>query len=345
MSLYYRLYGLNVESDTALPGLRSRTVPENHDFGVNLFMRNVSTHWPIETGKDESTVIYRSAQNGCVNNPNVRIEYFHAAGCYRFLYGDGIAFALDHENIWGAWPPQMSLEDAMVYLLGPVFAFVLRLHGFTSLHASAAVIRGNAVAFVGTSGAGKSTIAGALAREGYPILSDDTAVLEEISEEFCLRPTYPHVRLWPDSASTLFGANDALPKLVPSSEWWNKCFLDLDQRGFRFHTQPAPIRCIFLLEPCSPEVQVARIDEIRPIDAFSRVAANTCVRYSLTTKMRAKEFHELGQLVQRVVIKRLTLGRSLDWIANLGPFLEEHLAPSGFKAVSSQIGRQSFCFG
>ncbi len=329
MSFYYHLYGLNVESDLALPELRSQTAPRDHNPRVKLFLRDAFAHWPIETSADKSTLIHDSAQNGSTNNPNVRIEYFAAARCYRFLYGDGIAFALGHDgkNIWGVWPPQMSLEDLMVYLLGPVFAFVLRLHGFTSLHASAAVIRGNAVAFVGPGGAGKSTIVGALARGSYPILSDDIAVLEEISEEYYLRPAYPHVRLWPDSGSILFGAKDTLPKLVPSSEWWDKCFLDLDQPGFRFQTEPAPIRCIFLLEGYSPEVQVVRIDEITPLDAFARLAANTCVNYALTTKMRAREFHELGQLVQRVVIKRLTLGNSLEWIADLGPFLEQDLGP------------------
>jgi hypothetical protein len=324
LSFYYHLFGLNVESDLALPGLRSRIPPRNHDSSVKLFLRDALKHWPIETRADKSTLIHNPAQNRSVYT--VRIDYFHAARCYRFLYGDGIAFALGHDgkNIWGVWPPQMSLEDLMVYLLGPVFAFVLRLRGFTSLHASAAVIGGNAVAFVGPAGAGKSTIAAALARQGYPILGDDVAALEEISEEFCLRPAYPHVRLWPDSGSILFGTKDALPPLVPSSEW-NKCFLDLDQPAFCFQTEPAPIRCIFLLERYSPEVQVARIDEITSRDAFARLAANTCVNYGLTTKMRAREFHELGQLVQRVVIKRLTLGSSLEWIADLGPFLEQDL--------------------
>jgi len=334
LSFCYNLYGLNVESDLALPDLRSQTAPRDHNPRVKLFLRDAFTHWPIETGADESTLIFRSAQNGSTSDPNVRIEYFAAARCYRFLYGDGIAFALGHDgkNIWGVWPPQMSLEDLMVYLLGPVFAFVLRLRGFTSLHASAAVITGNAVAFVGTAGAGKSMIVGALARGGYPILGDDVAVLEKISEEFCLRPAYPHVRLWPDSGSILFGAKDALPLLVPSSKW-NKCFLDLDQPAFRFQTQPVPIRCIFLLERYSPEIEVARIDEITPVDAFARLAANTCVNYGLTTKMRAREFHELGQLVARVIIKRLTLGNSLEWIADLGPFLEQDLAPRGSRQL------------
>ena len=341
----YNLYGLNVESDLALPELRSQTAPWDHNPRVKLFLRDAFSHWPIETGGDESTLIFRSEQNGSTNNPNVRIEYFAAARCYRFLYGDGIGFALDYDgkNIWAIWPPQMSLEDAIVYLLGPVFAFVLRLRGFTSLHASAAVIRGNAVAFVGPGGAGKSTIAGALARGNYPILGDDVAVLEKISEEYYLRPAYPHLRLWPNSGSILFGAKDALPKLVPSSESWDKCFLDLDQPGFRFQTKPAPIRCILLLEGYSPEVQVARIDEITPLNAFARLAANTCVNYGLTTKLRAREFHELGQLVARVVIKRLILGTSPDWIAKLGTFLEQNLVLGEFNAASPRSGRETFC--
>ncbi|MGI8480499.1 MAG: hypothetical protein ACR2MF_00275 [Chthoniobacterales bacterium] len=343
MSFYYHLYGLNVESDLALPELRSPAGPRNRDSSVHLFLRDALSHWPIDTGVEESTLIFCSAQNGSVNNPNVRIEYFDAARSYRFLYGDGIAFALDHDgkNIWGIWPPQMSLEDLMVYLLGPVFAFALRLRGFTVLHASAALIRGNAVAFVGTGGAGKSTIVGALARGGYPILSDDTAVLGESSEEFCITPTYPHVRLWPGSVSLLFGAKDALPKLVPSSEW-NKCFLDLDQHGFRFQTERAPLRCIYLLEPYSLEVQAARVEEIRPVDAFARLAANTCVNYGLTTEMRAREFHALGQLVKRVVTKRLTLGNSLNWIAALGPFLAQDLAPGGSSQPHLESGGQAF---
>jgi hypothetical protein len=343
LSFYYHLFGLNVESDLALPGLRSRIPPRNHDSSVKLFLRDALTHWPIETCAGKSTLIHESAQNGSGNDPYVRIEYFYAARCYRFLYGDGIAFALDDDGrtIWGIWPPRMSLEDLMVYLLGPVFSFVLRLRGFTVLHASAAAIRGNAVAFVGPGGAGKSTIVGALAHSGYPILSDDAAVLEETSEEFCIRPTYPHVRLWPDSASILFGAKDALPKLVPSSEW-DKRFLDLNQPGFRFQTEPAPLRCIFLLEGYSPEVRFARVDEIRPVDAFARLAVNTCVNYALTTKMRAKEFQALGQLVTRVVIKRLTLGSSLDWVADLGPLLEQDLAPGGSSQPHFKSGGKAF---
>jgi len=341
MSFFYHLYGLNVESDLALPELRCRTAPRNHNSSVKLFLCDAFTHWPIETSAGESTLICEPAKNESVSS--VRIEYFHAARCYRFLYRDGVAFALDHDgtNVWGTWPPEMSLKDAAVYLLGPVFAFVLRLHGLVPLHASAAVVRGSAVAFVGPGGAGKSTIAAALARKGYAILGDDIAVLEEISEEFWLRPAYAQVNLWPDSVSCLFGAKDALPKLAPSSEW-DKRFLNLDQHGFRFQTECAPLRCIFLLEGFSRAVEVARIDEITPMDAFARLPANTYVSYGLTTKMRAREFQELGRLVHRVAIKRLTLGFSIDSITALGSFIEQALALEGSRQLQLESSYKGF---
>jgi len=324
VSFCYNLYGLNVESDVALPELRSQTARRNHNPPFKLFLRDAFAHWPIETGSDESTLIFRSAQNGSTNNPKVRIEYFAAARCYRFLYDDGIAFALDHDgkNIWGMWPPQMSLEDSMVYLLGPVFAFVLRLRGFTSLHASAAVISGNAVAFVGPGGAGKSTIVGALARGGHRILSDDISVLEETSGTFRIKPSYPHIRLWPDSVSTLFGTTDALPKLVPSCDWWDKRFLDLERDGFYFHDEPLPVRFAYILEPRSEKVQIARADVIPSIEAFPRLIAHTCVNYALTPDMRRSEFHALGRFVEKIIVKRLILSTSPECFEMLGSFLE-----------------------
>ena len=255
----------------------------------------------------------------------MRIEYFPSARFYRFLYSDGITFDIssDGENVRGSWPAKMSLEDALTYLLGPVFGFILRLRGFTALHASAAVINGYAVAFVGGGGAGKSTIVAALARAGHRILSDDIAVLEEASGTFRIKPSYPHIRLWPDSVSILFGTEDALPKLVPSCDWWDKRFLDVERDGFFFHDEALPVRFTYILEPRSQNVQIARADVIPPIEAFPRLVANTSVNYALSSDMRRREFHALGRFVEKLVIKRLILGTSPECFEMLGSFLEQ----------------------
>jgi hypothetical protein len=154
-------------------------------------------------------------------------------------------------------------------------------------------------------------------------LSDDIAVLEETSAAFRIKPSYPHIRLWPDSVSVLFGTEDALPKLVPSSGWWDKRFLDLERDGFYFHDEALPIRFTYLLEPRSQNVQIARAEIIPPNEAFPRLVANTCVNYALTSDMRRREFHVLGRFVEQIIIKRLILGISPECVEMLGSFLEQ----------------------
>jgi len=321
MEFYYRLFGLNVHSDVALPGVQTRTwSPQEDAAPVNIRLSGYSCDETV-TEAEQGILVFESKKN----EPRVRIEYFPSARFYRFRYSDGIMFHIssDGENVRGSWPSTMSLEDALTYLFGPVFGFILRLRGFTALHASAAEINGSAVAFVGGGGAGKSTIVAALARAGHRILSDDIAVLEEASGTFRIKPSYPHIRLWPDSVSILFGTEDALPKLVPSSDWWDKRFLDLERDGFYFHDEAIPVRFTYILEPRSQNVEIAHADLIPSIEAFPRLVANTSVNYALSSDMRRREFHALGQFVEKIIIKRLILSTSPECFEMLGSFLEQ----------------------
>ena len=324
MEFYYRLFGLDVRSDVALPGVQARIWSAQENAApVNIRLSGYSGN-EIATAAEQGILVFESKKN----EPCVRISYFPSARLYRFLYSDGIMFDISSggENIRGSWPPNMSLDDALTYLLGPVFGFILRIRGFTALHASAALINRSAVAFVGGGGAGKSTIVAALARAGYRILSDDIAVLEEASGTFRIKPSYPHIRLWPESVSILFGTKDSLPKLVPSSDWWDKRFLDLERDGFSFHDEALPVRFTYILEPRSQNVRIARAEIVPPIEAFPRLVANTCVNYALTSDMRRREFDALGRFVEQIVIKRLILGTSQECFEMLGSFLEQDAA-------------------
>ena len=60
-----------------------------------------------------------------------------------------------------------------LFLLGPVLAVLLHQRGRLVLHASGVALDGCAVAFLGGSGWGKSTLAGLLHRRGHRFLTDD----------------------------------------------------------------------------------------------------------------------------------------------------------------------------
>jgi hypothetical protein len=82
----------------------------------------------------------------------------------------------------------------------------LSLRGEHVLHATAVEFDGLAVAFVGVSTAGKSTLAAASVNAGGRLLADDTLLLVLRDQAVGVRPTATHCRLRADVASLLPGS-------------------------------------------------------------------------------------------------------------------------------------------
>lgn len=222
---------------------------------------------------------------------------------YGFFYSDGPKFAIDRQGreIWADWPDGYSLEDACVYLTGQVINFAIRLRGGTSLHASSIAVGDRAIAITGAPGAGKSTTAAAFARLGYPILSDDVAVLDDCGGTFLVQPGYPRVNLWPDSARTLFGPQEELPLITPT---WGKKYLPLDRNGYRFQTDPLPLSAIYLLDVREDALDVPILEELTVTEAFVTSVASTYLNHLLDAEMRRREFEVLGRVARAVPVRR-----------------------------------------
>jgi len=65
-----------------------------------------------------------------------------------------------------------------LWLNGSVYAAMAAINGFLPIHASAVGWEGQAIAFTGPAGAGKSTLIAALGQRGFPMFCDDTLVLD-----------------------------------------------------------------------------------------------------------------------------------------------------------------------
>jgi len=85
----------------------------------------------------------------------------------------------------------LALDQALPLVLGH--------EGFTVLHASACVTPAGTVAFLGPTGAGKSTIAAALGATGFPLMADDAVLLtQQGNADLIAVPAYAGSRLWSD---------------------------------------------------------------------------------------------------------------------------------------------------
>jgi len=96
-----------------------------------------------------------------------------------------------------------NLGDVAAYLLGTAFGVLCHQRGTYPLHGSAIDIVDGCVAFVGDSGAGKSTMVAALASRGHQVISDDLCVLEASEQGVRLWPGLNRLRLWEDALAAL----------------------------------------------------------------------------------------------------------------------------------------------
>lgn len=95
------------------------------------------------------------------------------------------------------------MNSMRLFLLGSVFAALFHQRKKLVIHGSAVEIGGEAVLFVGASGAGKSTTAGAFKNKGYRVITDDVAVIDIIQGVPYLIPGFPSLKLWQDSLEML----------------------------------------------------------------------------------------------------------------------------------------------
>ena len=147
----------------------------------------------------------------------------------------------------GVWPaPETSTETLRHLVLDQVLPRVLAQQGRLVLHAGAVRVGQLAIAFIGETGRGKSTLTASFHSAGYPLLSDDGIVLAEGQGTTLAQPTYSSLRLWPEAVAGLFAR---APHLAPMAHYSPKQRVIMKEFA---DTTPLPLAAVYVL---SPEVQ------------------------------------------------------------------------------------------
>lgn len=293
-------FGLRLRSAEALPGLPVADAVDRADVQVHL---GQEAPWAGAS----RTLRYTSPDAAPGESPTVVAYEVPATGGLTLEYDEGIRFDVGAHGreVWGAWRAPLTRDDAMTFLLGPVLGYVLRRRGMLALHASAAVFQNVAVAFVGPGGAGKSTLAAACAKAGHAVVTDDVLVVREEAGQWWTTAAPGPVRLWPDSASALFGRESPTTALSPT---WPKLGLALEAAGLPRATEPVPLGALLVLDDRVAGAAPPHIGPLRGHEALLRLAGNTYASYLLDPADRAAELRAIGRLVGVVPVRRLVPG-------------------------------------
>ena len=269
---------------------------------------------PLPASDPSDLSWYRSPYLDATGTP-VLVASARAADGSRWLrYSEGAVFRIDaaatRVDVW--WQAPLTDLDAVTYLLGPVLAFVLRLHGRVPLHASGVAVDGRAVLFAGDAGAGKSTTAAALAAQAFPLLSDDVLPLADGDGDSGVSawPGYPRLSLCADAAKALFSQRGDLPAFSAS---YPKQYLDLEAAGLAFQRTPLSIGEVFVLAGEAAGTGPS-IRSLGPREGLVALLRHTYGTYLIDMGMRAREFDALARLVEAVPVSEVRFAAGLDTI-------------------------------
>jgi hypothetical protein len=305
----FRLYGLTVAADRRLPGLAESRGDADPDVYVRFSAQR--GHRPA----DAALPVYASIRDG--DDETLRVLR-RTDGSFVFRFDNGARFEVspDAARITARWPARITFADVTAYLMGPVLGFVLRLRGTICLHASAVRVRGAAVAFLGRSGWGKSSICASFAARGHAVLTDDVLALRLGHDGFRVLPGPARIRLWPDTARHLYGANARLPRVLPSDRRWDKGYRDFAPR-----VNSARLAAIYTGE--EDQTSVPQVVACAGREAFMRLAVNRYPARLPVPGQSGREFRMLAALADRVPVRHI---KALRDLRGLGALLDAVLS-------------------
>jgi hypothetical protein len=206
-----------------------------------------------------------------------------------------------------------DLRTIPPFVTGACMGVILWQRGRFLLHASAAIMNGGAVAFVGHKGQGKSVMAASLVQHGYPLLTDDILAYDSTFQ--IVFPASPQVKLWSDALSYLGKDSDPLPHVHPMT----------DKRQLKLDTQSAPdatfkLRHVFVLE----KGDNCRIVPLTPLEAFAEIMRYSyAARWLSATAPNFPHFGQVSDFVNSVPVSRLIRPKQYSAIPDVIALLEE----------------------
>jgi len=217
-----------------------------------------------------------------------------------------------------------SLDFVKHLFLNQVVPRVLNHSGRVVLHGSAVASPLGAVAFLGETGWGKSTLAASFSAERFPLLTDDGVVIKDDAGKLCAIPSHSGLRLWPDTLREVFREE---PRLAVSP-YVQKTNVGFDHVQLIQGQVPVPIRGIFVLPPAEgmkDSIEIS-VDPLSSREAFLELV-KYLFRLQVNDRQGLKlEFGRLGRIANEIPFSRLHFPRRFSSLPLVREAVLNHLS-------------------
>ncbi len=298
MGHHFHLFGKTVWSDVALG-----FAPDEPEGEPELYLREVHRA-PEPSG--ESQLLYRSPFETETGEAVLEIARTEAWDHLRFPgVGD---FFLGPREIQVLQADGATPDLVEIRLLGVVFAYWLERQGLPVLHAAAVAAPRGALAFLGSNRGGKTCLAAAFVRAGWPLVSDDLLPVGDgvrfaLAGTVVALPGLPQLRVWPDLAAVLHPDWTNLRRAHPGLE--KRRILVGAGHGFgTFHGEALPLDRLFL--PERRDGGEIEFEVIPPREALLELLKHSFLpRQVAAAGWEAARLERLARLAERIPLVRL----------------------------------------
>jgi hypothetical protein len=286
---YYSAYNLRIQSQIALPELPP--APPGSDLTITLA--------PPQDLNDARSIEFGDAAGS--------EAVFSYPGVARFTVRAGRELTIT---------PDLQADESIfgLYVQGMMLAAALHQRGYFVLHASVVCMAGRAVAFMGPTGAGKSTFASALRFRGHRILADDNAAIDLAALPPGVLPAFPNLKIYPDVAASLGYRLSSLRPMHASQ------VKQAQTVACGFWPTPLPLSCVYLLDrEAAPSIPAP----LAPVQTITEL-----VRHSAPTRWgvpgNGRHLQMCAQLAKTVPIFAVRTFTRLEEIPQIANVIEEH---------------------
>jgi hypothetical protein len=282
----HRLYGRIVHAPMPLP---APPVPRSSlpDITITTTAQSIR---PLEPHQPSDVVTYERFQDGSA--------FVRCFDRFEFLVTP------DGRTINAHRAASATDESLLAYLLGHGLSVALLQQGVEALHAAAFVTDGDAVAILGDSGDGKSTLIAHALQKGGRLLTDDLLVLDGVT----VLPGPSRIKLDPAIARATLGSRAGTPMYDDRG----KCIYELD--ADEYATGPAELVRMYTLCPNADDIAIEQLSEAAAFQALLAATFNPLEQSAarLATHMR---YH--AALARSIPLFRLHVPRRIAEIDNV----------------------------
>ena len=272
---YYRVYGLNIESEIRIPEFTVIENPQEVNIDTKIYY------------KDASEDIKEAIKNGQQTNFTYNDMWFNIknVAIYHVYDGDKIEVELYESS-----DPYI----VNIYILGTVLGLSILQKNMVAIHGGAIVINNKGCVFTGNKGVGKSTLTTALRKKGYGFIADDVASIN-LKGDISIYPGFAYQKLCEDTMEKLgynkedfipFDAGEHIKYIVPVQD----SFIDSE---VKFDT---------LFEISVGEVDKVQIEELSGSEKLQNIIRNIFNVYAL---------YYSGGITPTIFKKCMDIGKSI----------------------------------